>query len=389
MSMHTVATNCRFCGYLCGVTATVEDGRVISVEPDPSRYPYDPRIQAGCVRWPRIVEFLDHPERINFPLKRVGSRGSGEWERVSWAEALDDIAARLERLAEEYGPEALSSSIGGPHATYWPLHRFMSVFGTPNNMGIGQICWNPVVWMNTLTFGWHLEADFDPSSTGALILWGTNPAESDNSAFWRAVRDYASAGGTLIVIDPRRSRSARHASLWLPVRPGTDCALALGLIHTIIAEDLYDHAFVERWCHGFEELRAHVADYAPELVSGITGVPADDIRKAARLFASASTAALSSRVAASTSSAGTRRPRTAPSASSARSPATSIGPARASSRRCPTSPPKSSLSSLTYSRLPSARRISIAVTCSCRRPRATIASGRSPSSTGSASLSGT
>ncbi len=292
MSMHTVATNCRFCGYLCGVTATVEDGRVVSVEPDPSRYPYDPRIQAGCVRWPRIVEFLDHPERINFPLKRVGSRGSGEWERVSWAEALDDIAARLKRLAEEYGPEALSSSIGGPHATYWPLHRFMSVFGTPNNMGIGQICWNPVVWMNTLTFGWHLEADFDPSSTGALILWGTNPAESDNSAFWRAVRDYASAGGTLIVIDPRRSRSARHASLWLPVRPGTDCALALGLIHTIIAEDLYDHAFVERWCHGFEELRAHVADYAPELVSGITGVPADDIRKAARLFASASTAAL-------------------------------------------------------------------------------------------------
>ena len=292
MTTRVVPTNCRFCGYLCALSATVEDGRVVAVEPDPGRYPYDPRIQKGCTRWRAAIEVLEHPDRVNYPMRRVGERGSGQWERVTWAEALDDIAARLAALADEYGPESLSSSIGGPHATYWPLHRFLTIYGTPNNMGIGQICWNPGIWMNTLTFGWPIEADFDPSVTGALMLWGTNPAQSDNSAFWAGIREYSESGKPLIVVDPRRTRAALRADVWLPVRPGTDVTLALGLIHTVIAEDLTDRDFVRDWCHGFERLVRHVEPYKPECVAKKTGVPARDIQEAARIFAASPASAL-------------------------------------------------------------------------------------------------
>ena len=95
---------------------------------------------------------------------------------MSWDEALDDIAARLSALAEEHGPATLASAIGGPHCSFWPLHRFMSRFGSPpNNMGIGQICWNPRIWMDMVTFGWTVEADIVPGLTECLVLWGNEP----------------------------------------------------------------------------------------------------------------------------------------------------------------------------------------------------------------------
>ena len=141
-------TNCHFCGYLCAFHATVEDGRVVDLEPDPSRYPYDPKVLAGCRRWKMNLDVLDGDDRVNYPLRRVGERGANEWERVNWDEALDDIAQRLSQLRDQYGSETLASMIGGPHASFWPLHRFMNMFGSPNNMGIGQICWNPRIWMD-------------------------------------------------------------------------------------------------------------------------------------------------------------------------------------------------------------------------------------------------
>ncbi|WP_415996605.1 molybdopterin-dependent oxidoreductase, partial [Gordonibacter pamelaeae] len=137
MTAEVKPTNCHYCGYCCAFLATVEDGRVTDLVPDPSRYPYDERILAGCRRWRMNLDALDGPDRVNYPLRRAGERGGNEWERVSWDEALDDIAARLRALADEHGPETLASAIGGPHASFWPLHRFMNLFGSPNNMGIG------------------------------------------------------------------------------------------------------------------------------------------------------------------------------------------------------------------------------------------------------------
>ncbi len=286
-------TNCHFCGYLCGFLATVEEGRVVDLQPDPTRYPYDPQILAGCRRWRMNLDVLDGPDRVNYPLRRVGARGSNQWERVSWEEALDDIAHRLRALAKAHGPETLASAIGGPHASYWPLHRFMNLFGSPNNMGIGQICWNPRIWMDTLTFGWTIEADIDPDITECVFIWGTNPAQSDNSMFWRSLIKVGRADDmTLVVIDPRRTQTAAVADMWIAPRPGTDCTLALGFLHVIIEEDLVDREFVNAWCHGFDELAEHVQPYTPERVEDVCGVPADQVRRAAQLFGSARASAL-------------------------------------------------------------------------------------------------
>lgn len=285
-------TNCHYCGYCCAFLATVEDGRVVDLNPDPSRYPYDERILAGCRRWRMNLQALDDPARVNHPLRRAGERGSNEWERVTWDEALDDIAARLKALAAEHGPETLASMIGGPHASFWPLHRFMNLFGSPNNMGIGQICWNPRIWMDAVTFGWTVEADIVPGLTDCLFIWGTNPAQSDNSAFWRSIIKFAKSDAALVVIDPRRTQVAVLADVWLPVRPGTDCTLALGLIHVIIRDGLVDTAFVERWCHGFDELSQQVESFSPERVAQTCGVSAQDVVRAAHLFGRAGAAAL-------------------------------------------------------------------------------------------------
>ena len=283
--------NCHYCGYLCGFDVTVQDGRVVGMSPDPTRYPYDRSVAARCRRWRMNVDDLDAPGRLNYPLRRAGARGSGCFERVSWDEALDDIARRLEALRAEHGGRTLASAIGGPHATYWPLHRFMSQFGSPNNMGIGQICWNPRIWMDAVTFGWPMEGELN-GLTRAMLLWATNPAESDNSLFWEQVKARHAAGVPLVVVDCRRSATAREADVHLMPWPGTDAVLALALLHVIIGEGLYDRAFVERWCTGFEGLRAHVAPYAPERAQGETGVPAADIRRAARLYATAGPALL-------------------------------------------------------------------------------------------------
>ena len=292
MTAEVKPTNCHYCGYCCAFLATVEDGRVTDLVPDPSRYPYDERILAGCRRWRMNLDALDGPDRVNYPLRRAGKRGGNEWERVSWDEALDDIAARLRALADEHGPETLASAIGGPHASFWPLHRFMNLVGSPNNMGIGQICWNPRIWMDALTFGWTVEADIVPGVTECLFIWGTNPAQSDNSAFWRSILAFARSDAALVVVDPRRTQAAAVADLWLPVRPGTDCTLALGLLHVIIGEGLVDRAFVDAWCHGFDELAEHVRPYTPAHVAAVCGLPEDDIVRAARLFGRAGAAAL-------------------------------------------------------------------------------------------------
>jgi thiosulfate reductase/polysulfide reductase chain A len=286
MAQHKqVKTNCRFCGYQCGLTATVDNGVVTSVAPDPSQYPGDVSIQRGCRRWRLAPEFMDHPQRVNYPLKRVGERGSGQWQRITWDQAMGEIAAKLAALKERYGPEMLATCIGGPHAVYWPLHRFMNLFGSPNNIGIGQICWNPGTLVSSLTYGWTIESELEPDLTEAALFWGTNPAESDNSLLWRQLVRYSQTGKPLIVVDPRRTRPAELATIWLPVRPGTDVVLALGLLQVIITEELYDRDFVAGWCSGFERLAAHVTPYTPARVESITGVKAEKITEAARLFA--------------------------------------------------------------------------------------------------------
>lgn len=285
-------TNCHFCGYLCAFIATVEEGRVVDIEPDASRYPYDETITRSCRRWRMNLDFIDAENRINHPLRRKGDRGAGEWERVTWDEALDDIEKRLKTLFDEHGSRTLASAIGGPHTNYWPLHRFMNLVGSPNNMGIGQICWNPRIWMDVITFGWTVEGDLNPAITQTLFLWGTNPAQSDNSAFWRSLVSLSKQGIPFVVVDPRYTQTARLADLWLPLKPGTDAILALAMINILIEKDMVDHDFIERWCYGFDELVEHVKEFTPEKAASACGLAVKDIEKAACLFGEARAAAL-------------------------------------------------------------------------------------------------
>ena len=288
MTAEVKPTNCHYCGYCCAFLATVEDGRVTDLVPDPSRYPYDERILAGCRRWRMNLDALDGADRVNHPLRRVGERGGNEWERVGWDEALDDIAARLQALADEHGPETLASAIGGPHASFWPLHRFMNLFGSPNNMGIGQICWNPRIWMDALTFGWTVEADIVPGVTECLFIWGTNPVVCNSDAFlghW--IVEAMKRGSELVTIDPQLTWIASKSKYWLRLRPGTDAALALGMMNVIIGEDLVDHDFIDKWTYGYEALAERVKDYPVEKVAEICWVEPELIVEAARFYAKA------------------------------------------------------------------------------------------------------
>ncbi len=295
MTAEVKKSNCHFCGYLCALNATVEDGCVTHIEPDPTRYPYNPDILAGCRRWKMNMQVLDGADRINYPLKRVGERGGGAWRRVSWDEALADIAERLAELRDTYHSGVLASMIGGPHTSFWPLHRFMSYFGSPNNVGIGQICWNPRIWMDSLTFGWTIEAHIT-SETNTLVIWGTNPAESDNSLFWRTILKMShDEKPKIIVVDPRFTKTARIADTWIAPKPGTDTVLALALINVIIAEELYDADFVEAYCHGFQELKEHVQSYTPTYAERICDVPQESIVELAHALAQAPSAFVTGR----------------------------------------------------------------------------------------------
>ncbi len=300
MTIQKKKTNCHYCGYLCGFIAGVEDGRIVTLEPDPTRYPYDEKILAGCPRWKMNLDTLDSSRRVNYPMKRKGERTSGDWERVTWDEALDDIATKLDALRKEFGPGTLASMIGGPHTSFWPLHRFMSNFGSPNNMGIGQICWNPRIWMDAITFGWTIEVDIT-DETNTFLIWGTNPAESDNSVFWRHILKMSkkSLDGVphpdIVVIDPRFTKTARIADIWLAPKSGTDCTLALSFINVIIEEGLYDKKFVDEWCVGFDELEEHVKPYTPEYAAQVCDVSEDDIRRVARMFSRQPSALISGR----------------------------------------------------------------------------------------------
>lgn len=289
-------TNCHFCGYLCAFNATVDHGRVVDIQPDPTRFPYDDKVLAGCRRWRMNLDVLEGEDRVNFPLKRVGDRGSNKWKRVSWDDALDDIANRLSSLRDQYGSGTLASMIGGPHTSFWPLHRFMNLYGSPNNMGIGQICWNPRVWMDMLTFGWTIEHNITLHLTKTVIIWGTNPASSDNSLFWQLLRQVGQADDmTLIVVDPVYNATAAAADLWVPINPGTDVSFALGLLAATVEEDLIDHEFVRDWCYGYDEMVDNLADYTPAVASDVCGVPEETIRRVARLFADGPSALVSGR----------------------------------------------------------------------------------------------
>ena len=276
---------CRICHGGCGALLTVREGKLVKVVPDP----HSPFNQGRmCVKGPATPEMMYHPSRLLTPLKRVGVRGSNQWEKVSWDAALIDIADRMDRIRSESGPESIAIGQGTGRHHYMHTVRFANTLGTPNwyEPGLAN-CFIPRITVSRLTYGGFVVADYyGDIKPKTILFWGHNPLVSGpDGELAFPVRRELDAGSFGIAVDPRRSETAKHCKMWLPIRPGTDCALALAMIHVIIQEGIYDKEFVEKWTVGFDKLSDHVADCSPQWAENITGVPAHDTVDAAKRYA--------------------------------------------------------------------------------------------------------
>jgi anaerobic selenocysteine-containing dehydrogenase len=276
---------CRACHGGCGVLLHVEDGRLVKVAGDPGSPLNRGRL---CPIGTRTLDLVYHPDRLKHPLRRTGARGAGQWKRISWDEALDEIAGRLLAIKREHGAEAIALGTGtGRHHIRW-VSRFAHALGTPNwcEPGFAQ-CFHPRINTTLLTFGDFPVCDFTGDvAPECIVYWGHNPVNSgpDGETRFNAL-DSLAGNPKIIVVDPRRTRLAKMADVWLQLRPGTDDALALALLNVLITERLYDEPFVEQWTHGFDALAERVRPHTPEWAAPITWVPAEKIRAAARLYA--------------------------------------------------------------------------------------------------------
>ena len=278
---------CGICHSRCRVVVEVSDGRVLGSKPD-LEHPHGgifKTLALGCPRQQAIAEYFHHPDRLNYPLKRIGERGENKWQRISWEQAWDDIAARLAEIREKHGAEAVAFHSGDP-STQEPFRaRFQYLLGSPNTFSDAQVCFASGNMISAAMYGCLMNlAAVRPGVTKSILLLGTDPSVAARR-LWYHVLEAKKKGAKLIVVDPRRTTSAANADIWLQLRPGTDAALLMGLINVIITEELYDREFVEKWCHGFDELALRAKDYPAEKVAEVTWVPAEKIRDAARTYA--------------------------------------------------------------------------------------------------------
>ena len=273
-------------------------GKMVDIRPDPSH-----PLGMICRRGEHAAEIVYSEHRLKYPMKRVGPKGTHQFERISWDEAYGLIVENLERIKSESGPEATAiyTGRGAFELSLCDMFQPQGVavssasnvlfpFGSPNTMGVGALCYvsfamiAPHVTMGRMLV--NMYTDIENAET--LVVWGANPATDSPPLDMYRLEDAARRGAQIIGIDPRQSESIlRTGAQWVPIRPGTDGALALSMIEVLIEEELYDETFVREWTHGFNELRQYTQHFQPEQVEPITGVPAETIRQLARDIANA------------------------------------------------------------------------------------------------------
>ena len=278
-SKEIIRSTCGLCYAGCGVLIHVEAGSPVKIEGDP-----DSPVNKGalCTKAMASLEHLYHPERLRYPLRRLGDRGEGNWQRISWDEALEIICEKLKSTKEEFGAESVVFIHGAAKGLQETcLRRFANVFGTPNVASMGHVCFLPRRFGSLMTFGFHPIPDYD-YPTNCIIVWGSYKSKI---AEFHKTLEATKKGAKIIVIDPRHTELAQKADKWVRLRPGTDLALALGMINVILAEGLYDKQFVGEWTVGFGELKGHIRDYSLERVEEITWVKRDLIEEVTRMYA--------------------------------------------------------------------------------------------------------
>ncbi len=279
---------CTACDIACLLTAHVCDGEVVKIGPSDN-----PLLKDNiCLKGSSARKHLALDSRLKHPLRRVGERGEGRWEQVTWDDALDEIAERLTAIVDEHGPEALAVA-----TSFWNTgnehglgRRFMNHLGTPNWMAGVSMCMGNTSAVNRLTYGWFPFPDIMNSEL--IVLFGHNPRKHSWTPIYNWIEQARSRGAKLMVLDPRESGSAARADMHLQLRAGTDAAMTLGWLNVIIAERLYDEDFVRDWTVGFEDLAERVREYPPERVAEICGVTPEEVRRSARMYATARAAVI-------------------------------------------------------------------------------------------------
>jgi len=277
------------CPDACGVLITVEDGRATKLQGDPSH-----PITRGflCAKVAKYLDRVYSPDRVLYPMRRVASKGgsskgAGDFERISWDQALTEIATRFKSIANEFGSEAiLPYSYGGTLAVLSGSSMDRRFF---HRLGASQleraICSAAGEAGLRSVIGVKLGTEPEQFRQSRYILaWGAN-IHGNNVHLWPFIEEARRAGAKLVVIDPYKTRTAKCADWYLPINPGTDAALALGMMHVIIAEGLHDADYVPKYTVGFEQLCEKVKAYPPERVAKWTGIASDDIRTLAREYA--------------------------------------------------------------------------------------------------------
>jgi anaerobic selenocysteine-containing dehydrogenase len=263
---------------------TVENGRATQLRGDPDH----PFTRGGlCVKVDDYLDRVYSPDRVLHPMRRVGPKGGGQFERITWDQALDEIATRFRQVIAEHGSQAILP------------YSYLGTEGILNGLNVGDAFFNQLgasISERTFCDSGSCTAYFmtigptpgvDPESfvhSRYIILWACNVI-STNLHLWPFIAEARRRGARVVVIDPVRTRTAQQADWYIPIRPGTDGALALGMMHVIVSENLVDADYVEKYTLGYPELRQRVMDYPPARVSEITGIPVEDILTLAREYA--------------------------------------------------------------------------------------------------------
>ena len=281
---YEVPTICNMCPSRCMIIGKVRQGRLIKIEGNPKGPFNGAKI---CAKAHAAIKLLYDPDRLKYPLKRTGERGEGKWTRISWNEAIDTISMQMEKGLNRYGPQSLALFSKGPSSVYIrELFEELSVTNLNDSSYDQSTAGRDLAYRLTFGIPPGRPERVDLKNTKCVVLIGTHLGENVDVVQMRDLMDGLARGVKLIVVDPRLSVIASKANHHLMIRPGTDTALLLGWINYIIGAKLYDKKYILDNVEGFKPLKEHAADYSIEMVSKITDIPADEIRKTAKLIAS-------------------------------------------------------------------------------------------------------
>ena len=280
----TVKTGiCGFCGGKCFVDLYIKDGKVVKIEGNNTMPGANGRI---CVKGAAMKQALYNPKRLLYPMKRVGARGEGKFERISWEEALDTIAEKMLASRKQYGPDAALFYVGHPKWFRYQLTELANGYGTPNMGTESSTCAYAVMLANQTVYGTNVRMTMpDLRRCGVLVAWGANAFHSNPVTQGGGLLKTLERGVKLIAVDPRCTPTTEKAHIHLRPYPGTDGALALGMARVIITEGLQAQEYIDKYTTGFEAYKEYVMTFTPEKVEELTGVPAADMIEAARLIA--------------------------------------------------------------------------------------------------------